>query len=228
MSLFSIMCTNFAAWRGCPGKCRSRGVESNSDPRNLPSPGTRTAASSDPSRRGGDQVSTVPASAREALEMVRAGLGYLAAADAAQLPAAVQAEPWAELERPDAIAAAARAFLLAAFTAGAGPAGDGDYSAVSWLIHRTGITRGAAVGHSAWAKRTATHLRVLAALAAGWRAGWGARVTCLWTDKLPQQHRDAGDEQLLAAFAGGLGLADLAGLFAGVFVRARRGVAATG
>ena len=108
-------------------------------------------------------MSTAPAfaSVREALDMVRAGLGYLAAADAAQLPAAVQAEALRELEQTDAMAAAARAFLLAAFTAGAGPAGDGDYSAVSWLIHRTGITRGAAVGHSAWAKRTATHPRMM-------------------------------------------------------------------
>ena len=112
-------------------------------------------------------MGTVPASAREALDMVRAGLGYLAAADASQLPAASQAEALRELEQTDAIATAARAFLLAGFTAGAGPAGDGDYSAVSWLIHRTGITRGAAVGHSAWARRTATHPRVLAALAAG-------------------------------------------------------------
>ena len=110
-----------------------------------------------------------PACAREALDMVRAGLGYLAAADAARLPAATQAECLAELEQHDAMATAARASFLAAFTAGAGPAGDGDYSAVSWLIHRTGITRGAAVGHSAWAQRTATHPKVLAALAA--RAG---------------------------------------------------------
>ena len=91
--------------------------------------------------------------------MVRAGLGYLAAADAAELPAAIQAEALRELEQHDAMATAARALLLSSFTAGAGPAGDGDYSAVSWLIHRTGITRGAAVGHSAWAKRTATHRR---------------------------------------------------------------------
>jgi hypothetical protein len=114
-------------------------------------------------------VGTAPAfaSVGEALDMVRAGLGYLAAADAARLPAATQAECLAELERHDAMAAAARASFLAAFTAGAGPAGDGDYSAVSWLIHRTGITRGAAVGHSAWAKRAATHPKVLAALAAG-------------------------------------------------------------
>ena len=99
--------------------------------------------------------------------MVRAGLGYLAAADAAQLPAAVQAECLRELEQHGAVATAARAGFLAAFTAGQGHAGDGDYSAVSWLIHRTGITRGAAVGHTAWAKRAATHPRVLAALAGG-------------------------------------------------------------
>ena len=162
-----------------------------------------------------------PASAREALDMVRAGLGYLAAADAAQLPAAVQAEALAELEQHDAMATAARAFLLAAFTAGAGPAGDGDYSAVSWLIHRTGITRGAAVGHSAWARRAATHPRVIAALAAGQVSESAGRLICLWGDKLPLEYRDAADEQLLAAFAGELGLADLAGLFAEMYVRAR-------
>ena len=161
------------------------------------------------------------ASAGEALEMVRAGLGYLAAADAGQLPAATQAECLRELERTDAAATAARAFLLSAFTAGAGPAGDGDYSAVSWLIHRTGITRGAAVGHSAWAKRVATHPKVLAALAAGQVSESVGRVICLWTDKLPGDYRDQGDEQLLAASAAGLGLADLAGLFAEMYVRAR-------
>ena len=36
--------------------------------------------------------------------MVRAGLGYLAAADAAQLPAATQAECLRELEQHDAVA----------------------------------------------------------------------------------------------------------------------------
>jgi len=166
-------------------------------------------------------VGTVPASAREALEMVRAGLGYLAAADAAQLPAAAQAECLRELEQDAAALTAARAWILAAFTAGQGPAGDGDYSAVSWLMHRTGITRGAAVGHSAWAKRVATHPKVLAALGAGQVSESAGRVICLWTDKLPRQYRDQGDEQLLAAFAGGLGLADLASLFAEMYVRAR-------
>src|SRR6201986_3057596 len=162
-----------------------------------------------------------PADAREALDRIRAGQGYLAAAAPAQRPAAPQAECLRELEQHDAMATAARAGFLAAFTAGQGPAGDGDSSAVSWLIHRTGITRGAAVGHSAWAKRTAAHPRVIAALAAGQVTESTGRLICLWTDKLPREYRDAADEQLLAAFAGGLGLADLAALFAEMYVRAR-------
>jgi hypothetical protein len=166
-------------------------------------------------------MGTAPASAREALDMVRAGLGYLATTDAAQLPAVVQAEVLRELEQHDAVATAARAGFLAAFTAGQGPAGDGDYSAVSWLIHRTGITRGAAVGHSAWAKRVAAHPRVIAALAAGKVSESVGRLICLWTDKLPAEYRDAADQQLLDALAGGLGLEDLAGLFAEMFVRTR-------
>ena len=99
--------------------------------------------------------------------MVRAGLGYLAAADAAQLGAATQAECLRELEQADAVATAARASILAGFTAGQGYSDDAEYSAGSWLIHQTRITRGAAVGHTAWARRTGTHPRVLAALAAG-------------------------------------------------------------
>ena len=111
MSLFSIMRTDLAGRRGYPGKCRSRGVESNSDPRSLPHPGT---IQNRPQRRPVPveevtQVSTAPATAREALDMVRAGLGYLAAADAAQLPAATQAECLRELEQ-DAAALTAVGF----------------------------------------------------------------------------------------------------------------------
>ena len=50
--------------------------------------------------------------------MVRVGLGYLAAADAAQLPSATQAECLRELERDAAVLTAARAGILASFTAG--------------------------------------------------------------------------------------------------------------
>jgi len=164
---------------------------------------------------------TAPSSAREALDMVRAGLGYLAAADAARLPTATQAECLRELEQIDAIATAARAFILAGFTAGQGYADDAAYSARSWLIHQTHITRGAAVGHTAWAKRAATHPRVLAALAAGQVPESAGRLVCLWTDRLPERFREESDELLVAAAAAGLGLEELAALAAETYERAR-------
>ena len=154
--------------------------------------------------------------------MIRAGLGYLAAAaGAAQLGAATQAECLRELEQADAVLTAARAFVLAGFTAGQGYSGDAEYSAVSWLIHQTHITRGAAVGHTAWARRTGTHPKVLAALAAGQVPESAGRLICLWTGKLPEQHRDDADEVLVAAAAAGLGLEELAALFAEMYERAR-------
>jgi hypothetical protein len=169
------------------------------------------------------QVGTTPAfaSVSEALDMVQAGLSYLAAADAAQLSAATQAECLRRLELSDAIATAARAFILAGFTAGQGYADDADYSAVAWLIHQTRITRGAAVGHAAWAGRVATHPRVLAALAAGQVTEPVGRLIRLWTGKLPEKYRDDADEVLIAAAAARLDLEDLAALFAEMYQRAR-------
>jgi hypothetical protein len=151
--------------------------------------------------------------------MVRAGLGYLAAGDAGQLAAATQAECLRELEQADAILTAARAFILAGFTAGQGYADDAEYSTVSWLMHRTGITRGAAVGHTAWAKRTGTHPKVLTALAAGQIPESVGRLICLWTSKLPEKFRQESDEFLVASAAGGL--EELAALFAQMYERAR-------
>jgi hypothetical protein len=104
--------------------------------------------------------------------------------------------------------------MLGGFTAGQGYADDAAYSARSWLIHQTHITSGAAVGHSAWAKRAATHPRVLAAMAAEQVSESVARLICLWTNRLPEKFRDESDELLLAAAAAGLGLEELAALAA--------------
>ena len=165
-------------------------------------------------------MGNAPACAREALDMVRAGLGYLAAADANQLAAATQAECLRELEQADAVATAARASILAGFTAGQGYAGDAEYSAVSWLMHRTGITRGAAVGHAAWAKRTRTHPRVVAALAAGQVSGVG-RAADLPVDEQAAGEVPGGVRRAPAggrggrAGAGGAGVAGRADVRAG-------------
>ena len=168
-------------------------------------------------------MSTVPSpgGAAGALAMVHAGLGYLAAADAAQLPAAAQAGCLRGLERSDAIAAAARAGFVAAFTAGQGYRDDADYSALAWLMHRTGITRGAAAGHTAWAGRAAAHPEVLAALAAGQVSESDGRLICRWTGKLPEQYREESGELLAAAAVAGLGLPELAAMAAEMSGRAR-------
>jgi Domain of unknown function (DUF222) len=167
------------------------------------------------------QVGIAPASAREALDLVRAGLGYLAAADAAQLGTAAQAECLRELERADAVLTAARAFILAGFTAGQGYSGDADYSPRAWLIHKTRVSKGAAVAHTAWAKRTATHPRVVAALATGELSESYGRTICQWTDKLPRDCREAADAILLSAAQAGMDLRDLAGLAAEIYERSR-------
>jgi hypothetical protein len=121
------------------------------------------------------------ASVGEAIEMARAALGYLAAADATALAAQTQAECLRGLERTDAVATAARASFLCAFTAGQGYCADADYSARAWLMHKTGVTRGAAASHTAWAKRYGTHPRVVAALAAEELSESYGRTICQWT-----------------------------------------------
>ena len=162
-----------------------------------------------------------PASASEAMDMVHAGLSYLASVDAAQLPAGTQAECLQGLERADAIATAARAWFLSAFTAGQGYSADADYSPRARLIHKTGITRGAAASHTAWAGRAAAHPRVVTALAAGDLSESYGRAICRWTDKLPEKFRDESDELLIVAALAGLELADLGALFAEMYERAR-------
>jgi hypothetical protein len=161
------------------------------------------------------------ANVSEAMDMARAALGYLAAADPAALSAEAQAECLRGLERTDAISTAVRASFLAAFTVGKGYAADADYSARAWLMHKTGITRGAAAAHTAWAKRAAAHPRVVAALAAEELSESYGRTISQWTGKLPEKYRQESDELLLAAAAAGLGLPDLGALFAEMYERAR-------
>jgi hypothetical protein len=161
------------------------------------------------------------ASVGEAMDTVRAALGYLAAADATQLTVPELAEYLQTLEQTDAISTAARASFLAAFTARQGYCEDADYSPRAWLIHKTGITKGAAVGHAAWARRSVTHPRVVAALAAGQVSASVGRMICLWTDRLPEKFREESDELLLTAAMAGLGLQELGALAAEMYERSR-------
>src|SRR3954453_16373141 len=162
------------------------------------------------------------ASATDALDMVRAGLRFLAAADATAMTTAEQAACLRGLEKADAVATVARTSVLGAFGAGQGYVDDGDYSARSWLEHRTQVTRGASVDHTAWLKRAADHPAVRAALADEAISTSYAREICRWTGSLPDDARAAADEILLGAAAAGLEVADLAGLAAEMYEKSRQ------
>jgi hypothetical protein len=165
--------------------------------------------------------STAPsfASAREAAEAVRAGLGYLAAADATAMAAETQAQCLMALEQANSMGTAARTSILAAFTSGQGYSADADYSPCAWLIHKTQVTKGAAVAYSAWVRRAAEHPQVAAALAAGEISESFARTICTWTNKLPEDCRPAADEILLRTAQAGADVRDLAGLAGEIYAR---------
>ena len=147
-----------------------------------------------------------PASADEALAMLRAGMSYLAGADPTALAAQTQADCLQALEQLDAVETATRAGILGAFTASQAYSADADYSPTAWLIHRTRVTKGAARGHLGWARRVQAHPRVAAALAGGTVLTESmARIICGWTGKLPAGCRQAADDILIAAAGAGSG-----------------------
>ena len=161
-----------------------------------------------------------PVSTAEAMDMVLAGLSYLAAADPTALATQAQAECLQGLERADAISTAARAGFLGAFTNGQGYAEDADYSPTAWLIHRTKVTKGAARGHLGWARRAVTHPQVVMALAEGTVLTESmARTICGWTDRIPAGCRGTADEILIAAARAGARKEDLAALAAEIYAR---------
>jgi hypothetical protein len=157
-------------------------------------------------------ATTAPASVNEALGMLESAMGYLAKADATAMAAEVQAQCLQTLEKVDCVETAARASILQAFASGQGCAADADYSPRAWLVHRTRITRGAAAFHMKWARRSAGHPVVAAALTEPVVSESWARVICGLTDRLPAEDRDAADAILIEAVRGDATLADLLGL----------------
>ena len=126
-----------------------------------------------------------PSSAGEALQMAVAGLGWLARADLASVPVPVQAEALRVLERAASMQTAARARVLAAFSAQRGFEDDGQGSARMWLTWQTRVTAGAARGTVGWMRRLENHPAVAEALAGGVVSVSWARQLTDWTGALP-------------------------------------------
>src|SRR5712691_4737534 len=162
-----------------------------------------------------------PGSAAEALGMLKSAMGYLSTADATQLAAEEQARCLQVLEKVNSMGTAARTSILAAFASGQGYSADADYSPRAWLIHKTRITKGAAVGYTAWVRRAAAHPQVVAALAGGALSESMARTICQWNDKLPEDCRLAADAILVTAAKAGMDLRDLAELAREIYERSR-------
>src|SRR5215831_1408615 len=98
-----------------------------------------------------------PGSVSEALGILDRALDYLNAADAASLPTGVQARALRALGRAEAKHTAARARVLAGFTAQGGFEDDGHGTARAWLKWQTRVTTGAAAGTVGWVRRLAQH-----------------------------------------------------------------------
>jgi hypothetical protein len=157
------------------------------------------------------------ASTSEALAAMESAARYLAAADPTEMVTGERARCLIVLERVDAIDTAARASILATFTATQGYTEDGQHNTRSWLIHQTGITPRAAVKHTAWPRRGHAHPRVMAALADGAISRSIGRLICSWTDQLPEECRDNADDILVGAARSGMDQDDLAALFAEMY-----------
>jgi hypothetical protein len=162
-----------------------------------------------------------PASTDQALEMLMVALGYLAAADATEMTAEEQARCLKVLERATAIGAAARTSALSAFTSGKGYSADAQYSAKTWLVYKTRVTKGAAASHTAWMRRALEHPAMFTAMAAGDVSEPVARLLCQWTDKIPEARRADADTILVAAAVAGADLPDLAELYGEIYERSQ-------
>jgi Domain of unknown function (DUF222) len=138
----------------------------------------------------------VPAGVPAALVMLDRALEALNAADAALLPADVQAQVLRGLERAEARHTAARAKVLAAFAAQGGYEADGQGCARVWLKWQTRVTKGAAAGAVGWARRLAAHTVLADVLAAGEISASWARAICAWSDRLPEKMRQDADRIL--------------------------------
>src|SRR5580704_19753887 len=183
--------------------------------------GSGTASRPRPREVSQDMCSTTaPATAAEALAMLesaaglqRSALGFLAAQDAAGLPAAAVADQLRALERYGAVQAAVRGRLLAVFDAQDGHLADGQRNTRAWLVHCTRVTRGQAAEYQALQALARDHPVLHAALAEGWALSTSeALQLARWTRAIPGDYRGKAEELLVTAARKGVDLRGLAAI----------------
>src|SRR5580692_9612077 len=175
-------------------------------------------------------TTTVPATAAEALGMLESALGmqesalgFLAAQDAASLPAGAAADQLRAMERTEAVQAAVRGRLLQVFDAQDGHLADGQRSTRTWLVHSLRVTRGQAAEYLAVQALAGGHRVLHAALAEGWVLTTSeALQLARWTRAIPEECRAEAEELLVAAARAGVDLRGLAAICAEIRARTAR------
>ena len=162
---------------------------------------------------------TVPPSAGEALDMLESLAAVLAGVDPAQLPDGLVAEGLRVLERTDAVLAAARGRLLAAFDARDLHLADGQRTTRSWLVHSLRVTRGQAAEHMAVQTLACDDGPLLAGLRERAVSTSVALQLARWTRPIPAEFRAQAEEILVAAARAGAGLRELAAICAEIRYR---------
>jgi Domain of unknown function (DUF222) len=162
----------------------------------------------------------VPENMPEALLMLEGTLGFLADMDSAGTPASALAEGLRALERADAIGAAARGRMLAAFDAQDGSVADGQRTTRTWLVHSTRVTRGQAGEHKAVQALAEGHQVLLAGLREGATVSKSVALQLAkWTRPIPAEVRDQVEEILVTASRAGADLRALAAICAEIRYR---------
>src|SRR5580692_9886638 len=175
-------------------------------------------------------TTTVPATAAEALGMLESALGmqesalgFLAAQDAASLPAGAAADQLRALERTEAVQAAVRGRLLVIFDAQDGHLADGQRTTRTWLVHSLRVTRGQAAEYQAVQALARSHHVLHAALAEGWALTKSeALQLARWTRAIPEEYGPEAEELLVAAARAGVDLRGLAAICAQIRARTAR------
>src|SRR5580693_9320606 len=170
----------------------------------------------------------VPADMDDAMKMLDAALGmqqcvlgFLAAQDAAGLPAGAAAGQLRALERADAVGAALRGRLLAVFDAQDGHLADGQRTTRAWLVHSLRVTRAQAAEYRAVQALARGHRVLHAALAEGWVLTKSeALQLATWTRPIPDEYREKAEDILVAAARAGVDLRGLAEICAEIRARA--------
>jgi hypothetical protein len=147
--------------------------------------------------------------------MLETAAALLAGLVAAEMPGEAVAEVLRRMERADAVQAAARGQLLAAFDAKNGHLADGQRTTRAWLVHSLRVTRGQAAEHKAVHALARDHGPLLAALADGHVLTKSAALQLAkWTNPVPAEYRAQAEEILVAAARAGAGQRELAAICA--------------